>query len=62
MMKDWRNISYLNQGTLIQKSVYAAISSCMVLDILNEFDPLLAGTFPIGIDIPASDLHRRSLC
>jgi len=40
----------------VQKKVYEAISDSGVMDILIEFSPVLAGTFPIGINIPGSDL------
>ena len=55
-MKDWHDISYLRKGTPIQREVYDVITSINVMGFLAGFSPVLAGTFPIGINIPGSDL------
>jgi len=56
MMKNWRDISYLESGDPKQKEVFEAINSSGIFEILAEFDPLLTGTYPIGIYLPGSDI------
>ncbi len=36
--------------------VHSAIEGCRVLDLLSEFDPLIAGTFPLKIATNSSDV------
>lgn len=55
-MRNWRDITYLNGGDAVQQKVYAAIQSAAVLDKLKAFDPIVTGTYPIGIYLPASDI------
>ena len=55
-MKDWKNLDYLRTGTSRQQLAYSALQHLGVLTTLREFDPVLAGTIPIGIDIASSDL------
>ncbi len=55
-MQDWRDISYLKKGDPRQRDVFEAIMSSRVFEILSEFDPVLAGTYPIGIYLPESDI------
>ena len=54
--QDWLNIHYLLAGIPIQRAAYAAITQTKILEILREFTPTLAGTIPLDIDIPGSDL------
>jgi len=54
--RDWMNISYLNQGSEIQRKVYDVVVRSGVMEELAEFDPVLTGTYPIGLNIPGSDL------
>jgi Domain of unknown function (DUF4269) len=56
MEQNWRDISYLSRGTPRQRSAYANIRSLKVLESLAEFDPVVASTVCIDIDIPSSDL------
>lgn len=55
-MINWHNISYLKNGSLVQQKVYQLIRRSGVMDTLSAFSPVLAGTFPIGINIPGSDM------
>lgn len=51
-----KKISELKQGTQAQKLAYHAISSTRIMEKLSEFNPVLAGTIPIDLDLPNSDL------
>ncbi len=53
---DFRRIAYLRQGTPRQREAYAALSALGILDALAGYDARLAGTIPIDVDIPGSDL------
>ena len=52
----FKNIEYLKEGTDKQKAAYSVLCRSNVLDNLKEFDPILAGTIPLDIDIEGSDL------
>lgn len=57
MEVDFSNIaSYLPQGTSRQREACAVLARHRIMELLAAFDPLLAGTVPIRIDIPSSDL------
>ena len=58
---NWRDISYLSSGDKNQKEVFLALSKSRVLKFLAAFDPVLTGTYPIGIYLPDSDLDRFQL-
>ncbi len=53
---NWRDPAYLLQGDAVQQLVYRAIQSSRILEILQGYDPLLVGTYPIGIYLPGSDI------
>jgi len=55
-MIDFTNIKYLKSGNVRQQLSYKLLTENRVLSLLEEFDPLLVGTIPIGIDLPQSDL------
>ena len=55
-MRNWRNISYLLDGTERQQAAYRALRYTGIESILVDFDPLLVGTLPLNIDIESSDL------
>ncbi|MCD7899157.1 MAG: DUF4269 domain-containing protein [Bacteroides sp.] len=50
------NIEYLKTGTNDQQVVYNILKKNQIFTILKDFTPILAGTFPININIPGSDL------
>jgi hypothetical protein len=53
---DFLNIEYLKSGNFRQKEIYDLLTKNNVLTTLQDFEPILVGTFPIGIDIDSSDL------
>jgi hypothetical protein len=55
-MIDFTDISYLKSGTLIQQQAYEVLIKYAVLNILEAFGPVLAGTIPININTEGSDL------
>lgn len=52
----WEDISYLSIGNKRQIAAFRILTELRVLEILEEFNPILVGTIPIEIDIPGSDL------
>jgi hypothetical protein len=56
MPKDWRDLTYLLHGTATQQAAYHALEALRVFALLSAFDPVLAGTIPLDVDIPGSDL------
>jgi len=54
--KDWRNIEYLKAGNDKQKLIYRILTETNILSVLKDFDPIVVGTIPIGIDIENSDI------
>lgn len=55
-MTDFTNIEYLKTGNPKQILAHKILTQNKVLETLSEFDPILAGTIPINIDIENSDL------
>ena len=55
-MKKFESIEYLKDGNLRQVQSYKILKSINIFNILKEFNPILVGTIPIGIDIEKSDL------
>src|ERR1041384_5269714 len=53
---DFTNINYLREGTPRQKEVYHLLQSHAILERLHQYQPLLIGSIPIGVDIPDSDI------
>lgn len=53
---DFFNIDYLLHGNAVQREVYEVLKYTAVLQLLSAYDPVLAGTIPIAVDIPGSDL------
>ncbi|WP_276379901.1 DUF4269 domain-containing protein [Flavobacterium sp. H4147] len=49
-------IGYLKNGNPRQIKAYKTLTQNKILENLSEFDPILAGTIPINIDIENSDL------
>ncbi|MEM9543108.1 MAG: DUF4269 domain-containing protein [Cyanobacteria bacterium P01_E01_bin.42] len=52
--RDWKDFSYLLQGTPRQKAAYPVLEA--ILPKLSAFDPVLTGTIPLDIDVTDSDL------
>ena len=55
-MTDYTNIEYLKTGSKLQKRSYKILKDLQIMEDLREYNPLLTGTIPIGIDIEGSDL------
>ncbi|MBC6608106.1 DUF4269 domain-containing protein [Hymenobacter sp. BT188] len=55
-MTNWKDLYYLQTGTPRQQLAYATLQKLGVLTTLRHFDPVLAGTIPLDIDIAGSDL------
>ncbi|WHY19876.1 DUF4269 domain-containing protein [Paenibacillus sp. G2S3] len=55
-MKDWRKIDDLNRGTAVQKEVYNLLTELEIMNLLMDYNPLLVGTVPLGIQVEGSDL------
>lgn len=53
---NWTNLRYLQIGTPRQRQAHAVLRALGLWQVLAEFGPVLAGTVPLGIDIPGSDL------
>lgn len=49
-------ISYLANGNPTQRRAYEVLTTFRLFDLLQPFQPVLAGTIPLSIDIPGSDL------
>ncbi|WP_449602132.1 DUF4269 domain-containing protein [Paenibacillus sp. Marseille-Q9583] len=55
-MNDWRNIDDLIHGTAVQKEVYNLLLELDIMNLLKDYNPLLVGTIPLGIQVEGSDL------
>jgi hypothetical protein len=55
-MINFFDLTYLRTGNTRQQAAYAALTSHDIPGKLAAFDPVLAGTIPIGIDVATSDL------
>ncbi|WP_112182447.1 MULTISPECIES: DUF4269 domain-containing protein [Paraliobacillus] len=52
----FETIGYLERGNKKQHLAYEAINSLRIIRNLSEYNPILCGTLPIGIDMEDSDL------
>lgn len=55
-MIDFTDISYLKNGNERQKNAFNLLVNNKTIVSLFSFDPILAGTIPLNIDIEGSDL------
>lgn len=51
-----KNIDYLQKGSRKQQEVHGVLKSNSIMELLDNYDPILVGTIPIEIDIESSDL------
>lgn len=51
-----REVEWLARGSARQRSAWAALRESDVFDRLAPWDPVLAGTFPLDLDVEGSDL------
>ena len=56
MLPDWKDISYLQNGSAPQRQAFRLLQRYELLPRLQAYDPVLAGTFPLDITVPGSDL------
>jgi hypothetical protein len=52
----WKDPRYLAAGNRRQRRAYAVLQELGILTTLGPFDPVLAGTIPLAIDLPSSDI------
>lgn len=52
----WDDLTYLNRGSDRQRDAFRVLIELDLFSVLAEFEPVLAGTFPLGIETPTSDL------
>lgn len=56
MTMDFLDISYLAGGGERQRHCFDVLTRIGIMETLKPYNPVLAGSIPIGIDIPLSDL------
>jgi len=56
MIQDFKDITYLKTGNSRQQKTYRLLQEHRIIEVLLEFNPLVVGTIPIGIDIDSSDV------
>jgi hypothetical protein len=49
-------VEYLNQGTDRQRSAFQVLVELDIFSVLAEYNPMVAGTIPLNIDVETSDL------
>lgn len=59
---DFTSIDYLKTGNQRQQNAYLQLMDLGVFHDLAEFQPVLTGTIPLGIDVPSSDLDIVCCC
>lgn len=56
MSPDWKDPRYLQTGNRRQRDALRVLQELGMWEALRGFDPVLAGTVPLAIDTPTSDL------
>lgn len=59
---DFSTLEYLKTGNAKQQHAYAVLTQLGLFKTLKNYEPLLAGTIPINIDLPHSDLDIVCQC
>jgi hypothetical protein len=52
----WHSIDYLQQGSKAQRRAYQILTDRQILEQLEPYNAVLAGTFPLDLAIAGSDL------
>lgn len=55
-LPDFTELSYLASGSSMQQKAYRVLAEECVMEKLQQFSPILIGTFPLDIAIQSSDL------
>ncbi len=55
-MINFKELSYLKEGTSLQKEVFSIFKERKIFEVLDEFNPVFVGTIPIDIAIETSDI------
>lgn len=55
-MINFKDITYLKEGTVRQKEAYKVLLELNLFELLKNCNPILVGTIPINIDVDSSDL------
>lgn len=53
---DFSDIGYLKNGTTVQQEVYVLLKDGGIMALLSAYEPVVAGTIPLDINIPGSDI------
>jgi hypothetical protein len=53
---NWRDITYLRDGTARQRQAFQTLSELGILSTLSHYDPILVSTVCLNIATPSSDL------
>jgi hypothetical protein len=53
---DFTNCDYLRTGSGSQRVAFQLLTGTQLFDALREFDPILAGTYPLDLVVQGSDL------
>ncbi len=61
-MPDFLTLEYLQSGNSRQRLAYKELRELGIFAALREFQPLLAGTVPLDVDLPESDLDILCCC
>ena len=56
MLPDWKDLTYLRQGSAQQRRAYDLLQRRELLPRLSIYNPVLVGTFPLDLTVPGSDL------
>ena len=59
---NFKSIAYLQKGTPIQRQLYEVLLTHGIMTRLQEFTPVLVGTFPLDISIENSDVDIACFC
>ena len=61
-MINFKNIDYLKSGNTRQQEAYKELQDLEIFEKLRKYNPILAGTIPIEINLPESDLDIICTC